>query len=153
FMKMFLRSCAFVLFFCAVGYTQSPDILVDRLIGNSQFKAAQAALDTDYDRIVRETIQLTEIEAPSFKEQKRGQAYMAMFKQLGLSNVEMDAEGNVLGIRKGTGEGPLIAIAAHLDTVFPAGTNLKVKQQGTRLTAPGVGDDTLALATLLAIIR
>src|SRR6185295_18626051 len=76
-----------------------------------------------------------------------------MLRQSGLTNVEKDAEGNVMGIRKGSGNGPLVAIAAHLDTVFPEGTNVKVKQQGTRLAAPGIGDDTLALAELLAIIR
>ena len=65
----------------------------------------------------------------------------------------MDPEGNVMGVRKGVGAGPLIAIAAHLDTVFPEGTNVKVKRAGTRLSAPGVGDDSRALAVLLAIIR
>src|SRR4029079_5564914 len=104
----------------------------------------------DYDRIVREIIQLTEIEAPPFKEEKRGGAYLDMLKQHGLTNVERDAEGNVMGRRKGTREGPMIAIAAHLDTVFPEGTNVKVKREGTRLSAPGIGDDTMALAVLLA---
>src|SRR5262249_51400248 len=59
----------------------------------------------------------------------------------------------VMGLRKGTGGGSLIAIAAHLDTVFPEGTDVKVKRQGTRLAAPGVGDDTRSLAVLLAIVR
>ena len=66
-----------------------------------------------------------------------------------LTDVEIDAEGNVIGVRKGTGTGPLIAIAAHLDTVFPEGTNVKVRREGTRLYAPGVGDDSRALAVLL----
>jgi len=56
-------------------------------------------------------------------------------------------------LRKGTGGGPLIAIAAHLDTVFPAGTDVKVKRTGTRLAAPGVGDDARSLAVMLAIVR
>jgi di/tripeptidase len=51
------------------------------------------------------------------------------------------------------GTGPLIAIAAHLDTVFPEGTNVKVRRDGTKLRAPGVGDDSRALAVLLAIVR
>lgn len=58
-----------------------------------------------------------------------------------------------MGVRKGTGGGPLIAIAAHLDTVFPEGTDVKVKREGTRLSAPGIGDDTRSLAVLLAMIR
>jgi tripeptide aminopeptidase len=79
-----------------------------------------------------------------------------MLKAHGLSNVEMDAEGNVMGVRAGTvtkGKGPFVVIAAHLDTVFPEGTDVKVKREGTRLMAPGVGDDTRALATLLAYLR
>jgi di/tripeptidase len=58
-----------------------------------------------------------------------------------------------MGLRKGTGNGPLIAIAAHLDTVFPEGTDVKVKRNGTVLSAPGIGDDTRSLAVLLSIIR
>ena len=76
-----------------------------------------------------------------------------MLRQHGLTDVERDAEGNVMGVRKGTGNGPLIAIAAHLDTVFPEGTDVKVKREGTRLSAPGIGDDTRSLAVLLGIIR
>ena len=78
---------------------------------------------------------------------------MQMLQEHGLSNVEMDPEGNVMGIRKGAGNGPLVAIAAHLDTVFPEGTDVRVKRQGTRLLAPGIGDNSRGLAVLLAIIR
>ena len=112
-----------------------------------------AALDKDHDRLVAEIIQLTEIPAPPFKEDARGAAYLEMLRAAGLSNVERDAEGNVMGLRRGTGGGPLIAIAAHLDTVFPEGTDVKVKRDGTRLAAPGIGDDTRSLAVLLAMIR
>ncbi len=71
----------------------------------------------------------------------------------GLSDVEIDAVGNVMGLRRGTGNGPLLVVAAHLDTVFPAGTDVKVRREGTKLFAPGVGDDTRSLAVLLAYIR
>ena len=76
-----------------------------------------------------------------------------MLRQSGLTNVEIDPEGNVIGVRKGTGNGPMVAIAAHLDTVFPEGTNVKVRREGTKLYAPGVGDDSRSLAVLLAISR
>jgi di/tripeptidase len=80
---------------------------------------------------------------------------MAMLKAHGLSDVEMDAEGNVMGLRRGTGKpgGPVVVIAAHLDTVFPEETNVKVRREGTKLFAPGVGDDTHALAVLLGYVR
>ncbi|USQ95062.1 M20/M25/M40 family metallo-hydrolase [Caulobacter sp. RL271] len=120
------------------------------------FKKAVAKLDADYDRTVADIVTLTEIPAPPFKEEARAKAYLAMLKAHGLSNVEMDAEGNVMGVRPGTatrGQGPFVVIAAHLDTVFPEGTDVKVRREGTRLMAPGVGDDTRALATLLAYLR
>jgi tripeptide aminopeptidase len=123
------------------------------LLGNARFKSAQDFIANDHDRIIRETISLTEIEAPPFKEAARGRAYAQMFREHGLTNVAIDAEGNVTGIRKGVGAGPLIAIAAHLDTVFPPGTDVKVKRQGTRLMAPGIGDNSRSLAVLLGIIR
>jgi acetylornithine deacetylase/succinyl-diaminopimelate desuccinylase-like protein len=66
--------------------------------------------------------------------------------------VETDPEGNVMALRKGAGKG-LLVVNAHLDTVFPDGTNVKVKRQGTRLSAPGVGDDTRGLALLLSLVR
>jgi len=119
------------------------------------FRAAMQTLDREHDRIVEDTITLTEIPAPPFKEQKRAEAYMAMLKALGLTDVEMDAEGNVMGLRRGTGPAgaPLVVMAAHLDTVFPEGTNVNVRREGTKLLAPGVGDDTHSLAVLLGYIR
>jgi len=131
------------------------DKSIAKIRGSAGFKAAMVALEQDHDRIVAETITLTEIPAPPFKEQKRAQAYMAMLKALGLSDVAMDAEGNVMGLRRGTGKpgGPIVVIAAHLDTVFPEETNVKVRREGTKLFAPGVGDDTHSLAVLLGYIR
>ena len=127
-----------------------------KLVVSPAFKKAVAKLDADYDRTVADIVTLTEIPAPPFKEEARAKAYLEMLKAHGLSNVEMDAEGNVMGVRPGTatkGKGPFVVIAAHLDTVFPEGTDVKVKREGTRLMAPGVGDDTRALATLLAYLR
>ena len=131
------------------------DRTVQAVRASAGFKAATASLEREHDRIVAETIQLTEIPAPPFKEMARAQAYMAMLKAAGLTDVEMDAEGNVMGLRRGTGPAgaPLVVLAAHLDTVFPEGTNVKVRREGTKLFAPGVGDDTHSLAVVLGYIR
>jgi tripeptide aminopeptidase len=83
----------------------------------------------------------------------RAKVYLEMLQASGLTDVEQDEAGNVMGLRKGTGGGPLIAIAAHLDTVFPEGTDVTVSRVGDRLSAPGIGDDTRSLAVLLAMIR
>lgn len=129
------------------------DADVRRVKASAAFQAAAADLDRHHDRLVADIVSMTEIPAPPFKEDARGAAYLALLKQTSLVDVTRDAVGNVMGLRKGAGGGPLIAIAAHLDTVFPAGTDVHVKHQGTRLSAPGVGDDSRSLAVLLAIIR
>lgn len=118
-------------------------------------KAAEIALAGDYDRIVKELITITEIPAPPFGEAVRADYMAQQFKALGLTDVATDEEGNVTGIRRGTGAagGPLVAITAHLDTVFPAGTDLTVRREGNTLNAPGIGDDTVGLAALLAWVR
>jgi tripeptide aminopeptidase len=131
------------------------DTTVGRIQADARFSAAWAAIERDHERILTDTITLTEIPAPPFKEDKRGAAYLEMLRQHGLTAVERDAEGNVMGLRRGTAPagGPVLALVAHLDTVFPEGTDVRVKRSGTRLTAPGVADNTVSLAVLLAIVR
>lgn len=133
--------------------TSTHDGTVAKVRAGDGFKKALAVLDRDHGRLVQEIITLTEIPAPPFKEAARGKAYLEMLRASGLTDVEQDGEGNVMGLRKGTGGGPLIAVAAHLDTVFPEGTVVKVRREGDRLSAPGIGDDTRSLAVLLAMIR
>lgn len=132
---------------------QTPDAAVKRIVDSAEFKRATTFIDGDYDRFVRELIALNEIPAPPFKEAARAKAFLAMLKESGLSDVEIDAEGNAMGLRKGTGAGPMLAVVAHLDTVFPEGTNVKVKREGTRLHAPGIADNTRGAALLLAVVR
>ena len=134
---------------------QTPDARIRDIIASASFKQATAFIESDQDRFVRELIALTEIPAPPFKEAARAKAFMTMLQQHGLADVEMDGEGNVMGLRRGAGGGTpgLLVVSAHLDTVFPEGTDVTVKRQGTRLSAPGVGDDTRGLALLLAIVR
>ncbi len=118
-------------------------------------EAAAAALAADYDTIVEELITITEIPAPPFKEDERGAWMMARFTDLGLENVARDAVGNITGVRRGTAPsgGKMLALTAHLDTVFPEGTEVKVRREGDRLMAPGIGDDSLGLSAMLAWLR
>ncbi|PBI90529.1 Carboxypeptidase G2 precursor [Variovorax boronicumulans] len=111
------------------------------------------SVKADHERTVEELKTLTEIEAPPFKEQKRAEAFLARLKALGLPDAKIDAEGNVIGLRKGTGNGPKLLISAHLDTVFPAGTDVKVKERDGKLFAPGIGDDTRGLSVLLSWLK
>jgi tripeptide aminopeptidase len=136
------------------GAAQAQEADVRRLTASAPFRAAIAQLARDHDRTVSDTIALTEIPAPPFKEAARAKAYMEMLRAHGLSDVEMDAEGNVMGLRRGTGPagGPVVVVAAHLDTVFPDG-EIKVRREGLRLHAPGIGDNSHSLAVLLAYVR
>ena len=137
----------------AAAWAQDAQSVVDRISNHSAVRIAQQFVDSDHDRVIREIIAINEVEAPPFKESERAKFFAQMLRESGLQGVEIDPEGNVLGLRKGTGSGPLVAIAAHLDTVFPEGTDVRVKRDGNRLLGPGVGDNSRSLAVLLAIIR
>jgi len=95
---------------------------------------------------------ICEIAAPPFKESVRGAEYKRRLEALGLT-VRVDSIGNVIAERKGTGTGPTVMIAGHLDTVFPEGTDVKVKREGNVMRAPGIGDDCRGLAVVLAVAR
>src|SRR5215469_7058890 len=97
-----------------------------QLLAAPAIKDLLEAVKADHERSVEDLKSLTEIEAPPFKEQKRAEAFLAHLKALGLADAKIDAEGNVIGVRRGTGNGPKLLISAHLDTVFPAGTDVKV---------------------------
>ncbi len=116
-------------------------------------KAALAAARADEPRTLAEQVEICEVEAPPFKETKRAELYARKFRELGLQNVRIDKVGNVLGERPGTAPRPHFVIAAHLDTVFPEGTNVKTTQEGTVIRGPGIGDDCRGLAVVLAIVR
>jgi acetylornithine deacetylase/succinyl-diaminopimelate desuccinylase-like protein len=124
-----------------------------KLLSDSAIKAAVEAIRAAEPQTIEDQVRLCEIEAPPFKEAKRAEAYARMFREAGLQNVRIDKEGNVLGDRPGAQPRPRLVFTAHLDTVFPEGTDVKVKREGTLLRGPGIGDDCRGLAVLLAVIR
>ena len=110
-------------------------------------------LQRDNDWTLDQQASLCGIPAPPFHETERGQAVRRRLGELGFKDVSIDAVGNVIAVRKGTGGGPRLALAAHLDTVFPEGTDVTVTRTGSRLAGPGIGDDCRGLAVLLAVAR
>lgn len=116
-------------------------------------QAAMKSVDDRAAAIVEEWIRLVEIPSPSGKEQARAAYIRAEMQKLGLTDIRTDDISNVSGVRKGTGGGPAVVFAAHMDTVFPAGTDVKVKRDGDILRAPGVGDDTSNLMATLEMFR
>ena len=116
----------------------------------------RAALDTLKAQnawTLAQQVSLCEIPAPPFKETRRGAEYARRLRALGFTDVRVDSIGNVIAERRGSGNGPVVVIAGHLDTVFPEGTDVKVKQSGTRYAGPGIGDDCRGLAVVLAVAR
>jgi acetylornithine deacetylase/succinyl-diaminopimelate desuccinylase-like protein len=93
-----------------------------------------------------------QIAAPPFHEEVRGREFERLFRSAGLKDVRIDRAGNVIGVRPGRSAHPNLVFAAHLDTVFPEGTNVQVTRDGTVLKGPGIGDDCRGLAVLLGMI-
>jgi acetylornithine deacetylase/succinyl-diaminopimelate desuccinylase-like protein len=132
---------------------QSAQDVGNRLLQDAAVKAAVQAARDDEDRTLEDQVRLCEIAAPPFKETVRGKAYAEVFRALGLKNVRIDKEGNVLGERPGLAARPHLVFSAHLDTVFPEETNVKVSREGAVFRGPGIGDDCRGLAVILGVIR
>lgn len=136
---------------CLLAIVPSADAQ-DALRSRPDVQQALAFLEKNHDAHVQKQIAIAEIPAPGFHEEKRAAFMMAEFKRVGLADIEIDPIGNVLGWRPGRTPKTLV-VAAHLDTVFPAGTDVKVRRQGTRLLGPGLADDSRGLAGLLALVE
>jgi acetylornithine deacetylase/succinyl-diaminopimelate desuccinylase-like protein len=122
-------------------------------IAHPAVQAMLAQFQKDNAWTLQQQVSICEIPAPPFKETTRGLEMKRRFESLGLQNVRVDSVGNVIAERPGNGTGPLIVLAGHLDTVFPEGTDVTVKQTGTAYAGAGIGDDCRGLAVLLAVAR
>lgn len=125
----------------------------DRLLQDGAVKAAVEQIRGDEPQVIEDQVRLCEIPAPPFQEQARGEALRQAFEALGLKNVRIDEVGNVIGERSGTMARPSLVFSAHLDTVFPEGTTVRVSRSGPVFKGPGIGDDCRGLAVLLAVVR
>jgi tripeptide aminopeptidase len=123
------------------------------LITNEKINEGLQFLKEDNENTVAEQIKLTAIPAPTFQEQLRGEFFKERFTELGLQNVRVDEHGNIFGFRPGRGDGPKLVVSAHLDTVFPEGTDVVAKEMDGKIFAPGIADDGRGLAALLTLIR
>lgn len=129
------------------------DQTIATIRADAAYLKACEVMRAEHERMVADIVTLTEIPSPPFAEERRASAYLEMLRAHGLEEVSQDEVGNVMGLRRGFGNGDILVVAAHLDTVFPAGTDVRVRREGTRLFAPGVGDDTRSLAVNLAFLR
>jgi acetylornithine deacetylase/succinyl-diaminopimelate desuccinylase-like protein len=110
------------------------------------------ALRADDARTFDEQKRITAIPAPPFKEAVRAEYVLGRMRELGLGDAAIDGEGNVVATRKGARGRPKLVVSAHLDTVFPEGTDVTVREKDGAYLAPGIGDDARGLGVLLSLI-
>ena len=136
----------------ATLYARAAGDSIEKLADDPACARALAWIDTSAVWVTDQQIHLTEIPAPEFKEAPRAEYLKKIFEAAGLK-VQLDKLGNVIAERLGSDPNSVILLAAHLDTVFPAGTDVRVKRHGNRLTAPGVADNGAGLAALAGVAR
>jgi acetylornithine deacetylase/succinyl-diaminopimelate desuccinylase-like protein len=110
-------------------------------------------IDTIGGEVEDEAVRICEIPAPPFEEAVRRDYVAGRFRELGLNDIYEDEEGNIIARRGGRSDSPGVIFSAHLDTVFPEGTDVRVKRRGTRLMAPGISDNACGIASLLTLAR
>jgi len=123
---------------------------IARLSALPEIRSALAWFRTQEPQFAHWQLEMARIAAPPFGEAARGAWLKERFGELELEDVHLDDVGNVFGLRPGIGK-RCITVSAHIDTVFPAGTPLNIRQQGSRLYGPGVSDNGAGLTALLAI--
>lgn len=126
---------------------------LDSLLYAPQMRKAFAYIDRTRDEAMEELIRICEIPAPPFKEEARASFVKRRFEELGLESARADEEGNIIAERPGASRRPSVIISAHLDTVFPEGTDVRVRTEGNRLYAPGISDNTCGVASLTELAR
>ena len=133
--------------------TLAPAKTVQELLGDTRVQSAFRFFETHAAEITEEHIRLCSIPAPPFGEAERARYLSERLREHGLSKAQVDEEGNCVALREGDTLSPLLVVSAHLDTVFPLGTDYTVRREQHRLLAPGIADDGCGLAALVALLR
>ncbi len=127
---------------------------VSTIQAHPAIRQALASIQANNAWTLEQQVSICEIPAPPFTEKVRGIEYARRLRELGLENIRTDAEGNVIGEWPGSASAkPLVVFSAHLDTVFPEGSDVKVTREGSKLKGLGIGDDCRGLAVLLAVAK
>jgi tripeptide aminopeptidase len=123
---------------------------VARLAAAPELRSAYNWFRAQEPQLAHWQLEMARIAAPPFGEAARGAWLAERFQQIGLDDVHTDDVGNVFGVHPGFGR-RYVALSAHIDTVFPAGTPLNIRQQGSKLYGPGVSDNGAGVTALLAV--
>jgi acetylornithine deacetylase/succinyl-diaminopimelate desuccinylase-like protein len=127
---------------------------LESILADPKIVKALGDIKADDARTLAEQKRITAIPSPPFKEKVRAEYYRQRMQELGFKDAAIDAEGNVIALRNGSGGGrPRLVVSAHLDTVFPEGTDVTVQEKDGAIIAPGIGDDSRGLAAMLSVIK
>lgn len=125
---------------------------IETLKASSQMQEAFRCIEKDSEYTLKQQLELVKIPAFSNNEKERAIYFQKLMEEEGYP-AHMDSVCNVYTTIRGTGNGPAVMMTAHLDTVFPMDTPLKIKKEGARISVPGIGDDTRGCAEILALLR
>ena len=143
----------FSVFVKAQVIQQSYKDQVEALVQDPAVKKAFEHILSIDEQTVQDMITLTEIPSPSHHEEEKGKVFAQMLRDAGADSVWTDEVGNVIALRKGIKSERTFLVEGHLDTVFPFGTDVTVKQRGDTLFAPGITDANRSLAIVVALLK
>jgi tripeptide aminopeptidase len=136
----------------AILSARATDDTVAKLAEDSRCARALKWIERNCSWVTDQQIRLTEIPAPEFQEARRAEAVKTLLAASGFK-VHIDSVGNVVADRAGADKDSVVLLAAHIDTVFPANTNVTVTREGRRLIAPGISDNSAGVATLVGLAQ
>ncbi|MEP6920278.1 MAG: M20/M25/M40 family metallo-hydrolase [bacterium] len=126
---------------------------IQELLDSREVRTAFTFFELRAQEITEQQIEICSIPAPPFGERERAEFLRGRFISIGLTGARIDEVGNCVALRAGRSASPLLAVSAHLDTVFPPGTDVTVRRHGVRLLAPGIADDGCGLVALTALAQ
>jgi tripeptide aminopeptidase len=130
----------------------APEQILKEMLDSGRVRAALQFFESRAAEITEEHVRICSIPSPPFGEGERAEYLCQKFRELGLADARLDAEGNCVALRRGRSLQPLLVVSAHLDTVFPPGTDFTVRREQSKLLAPGIADDGCGLSALVALL-
>lgn len=137
----------------AILLTSAAVKTVEELLAAENVQRAFRNFEAYADELTQEQINICAIPAPPFFEGERAEYFRGRLSEIGLREARIDEEGNCVALRSGRSLSPLLVVSAHLDTVFPQGTDCTVRREAGRLWAPGISDDCCGLVAVIALAR
>jgi acetylornithine deacetylase/succinyl-diaminopimelate desuccinylase-like protein len=116
-------------------------------------EATSFDVGTMRDILVEEALQICRVPSPTFAEERRARYVAQRLEAEGAEQVEIDKLNNVTALLRGSGNGPALMVVAHIDTVFPEGTDVEPKWDGQYWRAPGIRDNSASVAVTLMLPR